>query len=59
LLSLWLAFSERERTEMKSRAVDSFKRNFEIHRTAITLVDTIRSFIPLDNANAEPHAQNK
>jgi glycosyltransferase involved in cell wall biosynthesis len=44
LLARWLQLDEAARKEMSRKAVASFKQNFEITQTAVSLIDTIRSF---------------
>jgi glycosyltransferase involved in cell wall biosynthesis len=44
LLERWLGLDETARKEMSQKAVESFKQNFEITQTAVSLIDTIRSF---------------
>jgi glycosyltransferase involved in cell wall biosynthesis len=46
LLAQWLNFSDEDKVGMAARAVGSFKQNFEITQTALSLIDTIRSFDP-------------
>ena len=46
LLARWLDLSDDGRMEMRTRAVESFRRNFEITQTAVSLIDTIRLFVP-------------
>jgi glycosyltransferase involved in cell wall biosynthesis len=44
LLEQWLNLADQDRIGMAARAVDSFKHNFEITQTAVSLIDTIKSF---------------
>jgi glycosyltransferase involved in cell wall biosynthesis len=44
LLEQWLNLGDQAKMEMAARAVESFKQNFEITQTAVSLIDTIRSF---------------
>ena len=44
LIERWLELDETARKEMSQKAVASFKQKFEITQTAVSLVDTIRSF---------------
>jgi glycosyltransferase involved in cell wall biosynthesis len=44
LLSKWLALTEPQRAEMRRCALSSFQRQFEVGRTASSLVETIASF---------------
>jgi glycosyltransferase involved in cell wall biosynthesis len=53
LLSRWLELPESDKSAMKARAVESFKRNFEISQTAVSLIETIQSFLPASKSNAE------
>jgi len=54
LLAKWLNLADKDRVAMAARTVDSFKQYFEITQTAVSLVDTIRSF-----DLAEIHEQNE
>jgi glycosyltransferase involved in cell wall biosynthesis len=44
LLEQWLDLDDQRKIGMAARAVDSFKQNFEITQTAVSLIDTIQSF---------------
>jgi len=44
LLARWLDLAETSRIGMAIRAVDTFKQYFEITQTAVSLIDTIKSF---------------
>ena len=44
LLEQWLNLDDKGRIAMAARAVDSFKQYFEITQTAVSLIDTIKSF---------------
>jgi len=44
LLEKWLNLDDNGRIAMAARAVDSFKQYFEITQTAVSLIDTIKSF---------------
>jgi glycosyltransferase involved in cell wall biosynthesis len=44
LLERWLALSEADKIAMSTRAIRSFQDDFEITQTAVSLIDTIRSF---------------
>ena len=44
LLERWLALAEEEKIAMATKAIRSFQDDFEITQTAVSLVDTIRSF---------------
>lgn len=46
LLDRWLGLAEKEKTAMATKAIRSFREKFEITGTAVSLVDTIRSFEP-------------
>ena len=46
LLEKWLGMSDQDKARMATNAVNSFTQNFEISRTAISLIDTIKSFDP-------------
>jgi glycosyltransferase involved in cell wall biosynthesis len=46
LLEKWLGLSREVQGVMAVRAVESFRQSFEITQTAVSLVDTIRSFDP-------------
>jgi glycosyltransferase involved in cell wall biosynthesis len=46
LLERWLNLPEAARGEMAARAVSSFQQHFEITQTAVSLIDTIKSFQP-------------
>jgi glycosyltransferase involved in cell wall biosynthesis len=46
LLERWLGLADEDKLGMAARAVESFKRYFEITQTAVSLIDTIRSFDP-------------
>ena len=51
LLEKWLALSAEARNAMGVRAVASFRQSFEITQTAVSLVDTIKSFDPVWTTN--------
>ena len=51
LLERWLALTEEEKIAMATKAIRSFQADFEITQTAVSLVDTIRSF---DDARVTP-----
>ena len=44
LLDRWLDLPHEEKSAMAARAVSSFKQHFEITQTAVSLIDTIKSF---------------
>ncbi len=44
LLARWLGLADEAKAEMAARAVRSFQQYFEITQTAVSLIDTIRSF---------------
>jgi glycosyltransferase involved in cell wall biosynthesis len=44
LLEQWLNLDDKCKIAMAARAVDSFKQYFEITQTAVSLIDTIKSF---------------
>ena len=44
LLEEWLNLDDKGKIAMAARAVDSFKQYFEITQTAVSLIDTIKSF---------------
>jgi glycosyltransferase involved in cell wall biosynthesis len=44
LLERWLALTEEEKIAMATRAIRTFQKEFEIEQTAISLVETIKSF---------------
>ena len=46
LLEKWLNLAEENKIAMAARAVGSFKQYFEITQTAVSLIDTIKSFEP-------------
>jgi glycosyltransferase involved in cell wall biosynthesis len=46
LLEKWLGLSDRERREVGTRAIATFKQSYEITQTAVSLIDTIHSFSP-------------
>jgi len=46
LLERWLGLADDDKIKMAGRAVGAFKENFEITRTAVSLIDTIRSLDP-------------
>jgi len=46
LLERWLDLTEESRVEMATRAIRSFQQHFEITQTAVSLIDTIKSFEP-------------
>ena len=46
LLARWLDLGDEGKVEMAARAVGSFKQYFEITQTAVSLIDTIKSFDP-------------
>jgi glycosyltransferase involved in cell wall biosynthesis len=46
LLAQWLDLADEAKVEMAARAVSSFKQYFEITQTAVSLIDTIKSFEP-------------
>jgi glycosyltransferase involved in cell wall biosynthesis len=46
LLAQWLNLADEGKVEMAARAVGCFKQYFEITQTAVSLIDTIRSFEP-------------
>jgi glycosyltransferase involved in cell wall biosynthesis len=46
LLARWLNLADEAKVEMAARAVASFKQYFEITQTAVSLIDTIKSFEP-------------
>ncbi len=46
LLAQWLNLGDEARIGMAARAVGAFKQNFEITQTAVSLIDTIKSFDP-------------
>ncbi|MCE0522318.1 MAG: glycosyltransferase [Methylacidiphilales bacterium] len=46
LLAGWLGLSAEDKARMGVKAHDSFKQHFEITQTAVSLIDTIRSFEP-------------
>jgi glycosyltransferase involved in cell wall biosynthesis len=48
LLERWLDLAAGDRLAMAARAVESFKHHFEITQTAVSLIDTIRSFEPVE-----------
>ncbi len=47
LLERWLTLTEEEKIEMATKAIRSFQNDFEITQTAVSLIDTIRSFEPM------------
>ena len=46
LLARWLDLADEGKIGMAARAVESFKQYFEITQTAVSLIDTIKSFEP-------------
>ncbi len=44
LLARWLDLTDEEKNEMAIKAVESFRQNFEITQTAMSLIDAIKSF---------------
>jgi glycosyltransferase involved in cell wall biosynthesis len=46
LLESWLALPEADKQKMSEAASAAFRQNFEITRTALSLVETIRPFVP-------------
>jgi len=46
LLARWLNLADEDKVGMAARAVESFKHHFEITQTAVSLIDTIKSFEP-------------
>jgi hypothetical protein len=44
LIDRWLALTEEEKIAMATKAIRGFQADFEITQTAVSLVDTIRSF---------------
>jgi glycosyltransferase involved in cell wall biosynthesis len=46
LLAKWLGLSREDKAQMAAKAVASFRQKFEITRTAVSLIDTIKSFDP-------------
>ncbi len=46
VLAKWLGLSSEGKAQMAAKAVASFRQNFEITRTAVSLIDTIKSFDP-------------
>ena len=53
LLARWLDLTGDDKVEMANRAASSFKKYFEITQTAVSLIDTIRSFDPGLKAKGE------
>jgi glycosyltransferase involved in cell wall biosynthesis len=53
LLERWLDLPADGKSGMAAKAVKSFKQNFEITQTAVSLIDTIKSFEPNAATRAE------
>jgi glycosyltransferase involved in cell wall biosynthesis len=46
LLTKWLGLSPEDKARMAAQAVTTFQQKFEISQTAVSLIDTIKSFDP-------------
>jgi glycosyltransferase involved in cell wall biosynthesis len=46
LLARWLELPAAEKAGMAARAVEAFRQKFEITQTAVSLIDTIETFLP-------------
>jgi len=46
LLDRWFGLADEEKRRMATRAKEAFKQSYEITQTAVSLIDTIRSFEP-------------
>jgi glycosyltransferase involved in cell wall biosynthesis len=52
LLKRWLVLTAEDKIAMSVKAVDSFRQYFEITQTAVSLIDTIRSFEKTESQRA-------